>query len=213
MPKKAGTPKKNKIIFITPTSKEIINRKQLEQYLKSHPGNPAISEFDWGTGETPRRSARISEKAKQIWTTVLLLEFKPSAQTVITAISTPLERVLLYTVPSDIEPIILLKSSQAASSSDHWSFEVEAGEGQGTGWCTGGLESSGGFDGESEGGLVGGLGDGEGTKESGGEACGESGGNDIDPDGGYGKDENGEFEGETESETVDGSRYLQTPFS
>ncbi|GMP60140.1 hypothetical protein CsSME_00023136 [Camellia sinensis var. sinensis] len=64
MPKKAGTPKKNEIIFTAPTGEEIINRKQLEQYLKSHPGNPAISEFDWGTGETPRRSARISEKAK-----------------------------------------------------------------------------------------------------------------------------------------------------
>ena len=36
----------------------------MEQYLKAHPGNPAISEFDWGTGETPRRSARISEKVK-----------------------------------------------------------------------------------------------------------------------------------------------------
>ncbi|XP_028054756.1 methyl-CpG-binding domain-containing protein 11-like [Camellia sinensis] len=124
--------------------------KQLEQHLKSHPGNPAISEFDYETGETPRRSPRI---------------------------------------------------------------KVEAGEGQRAGWCTGGLESSGGFDGESEGGLVGGLGDGEGTKEFGGEACGESGSNDIDPDGGNGKDENGEFEGETEGETVDGSRYLQTPFS
>lgn len=64
MPKKAGTPKKNEIVFTAPTGEEIINRKQLEQYLKSHPGNPAISEFDWGTGETPRRSARISEKAK-----------------------------------------------------------------------------------------------------------------------------------------------------
>ncbi|KAI8021845.1 Methyl-CpG-binding domain-containing protein 10 [Camellia lanceoleosa] len=64
IPKKAGTPKKNEIIFTAPTGEEIINRKQLEQYLKSHPGNPAISEFDWGTGETPRRSARISEKAK-----------------------------------------------------------------------------------------------------------------------------------------------------
>ncbi|BBG99089.1 methyl-CPG-binding domain 10 [Prunus dulcis] len=45
-PKKGGTPRKNEI------------------YLKSHPGNPAISEFDWSTGETPRRSARISEKVK-----------------------------------------------------------------------------------------------------------------------------------------------------
>ena len=36
----------------------------MEQYLKAHPGGPAASEFYWGTGETPRRSARISEKSK-----------------------------------------------------------------------------------------------------------------------------------------------------
>ncbi|KAJ8643151.1 hypothetical protein MRB53_004899 [Persea americana] len=64
IPKNAGTPKKSEIVFIAPTGEEMNNRKQLEQYLKSHPGNPPISEFDWGTGETPRRSARISEKAK-----------------------------------------------------------------------------------------------------------------------------------------------------
>ena len=64
MPKKGGTPKKNEIVFIAPTGEEITNRRHLEQYLKSHPGNPAMSEFDWGTGETPRRSVRISEKAK-----------------------------------------------------------------------------------------------------------------------------------------------------
>ncbi|CAJ1944570.1 unnamed protein product [Sphenostylis stenocarpa] len=63
-PKKSGTPKKNEIVFTAPTGEEIHNRKQLEQYLKAHPGGPAVSEFDWGTGETPRRSARISEKAK-----------------------------------------------------------------------------------------------------------------------------------------------------
>lgn len=51
-------------MFIAPTGEEIGNRKQLEQYLKVHPGNPTISEFDWSTGETPRRSARISEKTK-----------------------------------------------------------------------------------------------------------------------------------------------------
>lgn len=51
-------------MFIAPTGEEINNKRQLEQYLKSHSGNPAISEFDWGTGETPRRSARISEKVK-----------------------------------------------------------------------------------------------------------------------------------------------------
>lgn len=64
MPKRGGIPKKNEIVFTAPTGEEITNRRQLEQYLKSHPGGPAISEFDWGTGETPRRSARISEKAK-----------------------------------------------------------------------------------------------------------------------------------------------------
>lgn len=63
-PKRVGTPRKNEIMFIAPTGEEINNRKQLEQYLKSHPGNPALSEFDWGSGETPRRSARISEKVK-----------------------------------------------------------------------------------------------------------------------------------------------------
>ncbi|XP_043724950.1 methyl-CpG-binding domain-containing protein 11-like [Telopea speciosissima] len=64
MPRRGGTPRKNEIIFISPTGVEVSNRKQLEQYLKSHPGGPALSEFDWGTGETPRRSARISERAK-----------------------------------------------------------------------------------------------------------------------------------------------------
>ncbi|XP_031504995.1 methyl-CpG-binding domain-containing protein 11 [Nymphaea colorata] len=64
VPKTGGTPKKNEIIFISPNGEEIRNKKQLDQYLKSHPGGPAATEFDWGTGETPRRSARISEKAK-----------------------------------------------------------------------------------------------------------------------------------------------------
>ncbi|KAM7483640.1 hypothetical protein LguiB_008223 [Lonicera macranthoides] len=64
IPKKVGTPRKNEIAFVAPSGEDINNRKQLEQYLKAHPENPAISEFDWGTGETPRRSTRISEKAK-----------------------------------------------------------------------------------------------------------------------------------------------------
>lgn len=64
LPKKAGTPRKSEIVFVAPTGEEISTRKQLDQYLKSHPGSPSISEYDWSTGETPRRSARISEKAK-----------------------------------------------------------------------------------------------------------------------------------------------------
>ncbi|KAH0463728.1 hypothetical protein IEQ34_006514 [Dendrobium chrysotoxum] len=65
--KKSGRSKENEIVFIAPTGEEIINRKQLEQYLKSHSGAPALHEFDWSTSvETPRRSARISEKAKAV---------------------------------------------------------------------------------------------------------------------------------------------------
>ncbi|GMP99161.1 hypothetical protein CsSME_00046747 [Camellia sinensis var. sinensis] len=65
-PKKGGTPRRNEIMFISPTGAEIKNKKQLDQYLKSHPGGPSASEFDWGTGDTPRRSARIGEKSKAI---------------------------------------------------------------------------------------------------------------------------------------------------
>ncbi|XP_055800662.1 methyl-CpG-binding domain-containing protein 11-like isoform X1 [Solanum dulcamara] len=64
LPKKGGTPKKNGIVFTAPTGEEITTRKQLEQYLKSHPGGPPVADFDWGTGEMPRRSARITEKVK-----------------------------------------------------------------------------------------------------------------------------------------------------
>ncbi|KAK1413965.1 hypothetical protein QVD17_29702 [Tagetes erecta] len=61
---KGGTRKKNETVFTAPTGEEITNREQLEQYLKAHPGGPKISEFDWGSGSTPRRSTRISEKSK-----------------------------------------------------------------------------------------------------------------------------------------------------
>ncbi|GMH30690.1 hypothetical protein Nepgr_032533 [Nepenthes gracilis] len=63
-PKKGDTPRQSEIVFTAPTGEEISGRRQLDQYLKLHPGGPPISEFDWGTGETPRRSARISEKLK-----------------------------------------------------------------------------------------------------------------------------------------------------
>ncbi|XP_055822708.1 methyl-CpG-binding domain-containing protein 11-like [Solanum dulcamara] len=64
LPKTGGTPKKNEIVFTAPTGEDITTKKQLQQYLKSHPGGPPITEFDWGNGETPRRSTRISGKAK-----------------------------------------------------------------------------------------------------------------------------------------------------
>nr|6ACV_A Chain A, Methyl-CpG-binding domain-containing protein 11 [Arabidopsis thaliana] len=51
-PNKVGSVKKTEVVFVAPTGEEISNRKQLEQYLKSHPGNPAIAEFDWTTSGT-----------------------------------------------------------------------------------------------------------------------------------------------------------------
>ncbi|KAE9601808.1 hypothetical protein Lal_00040857 [Lupinus albus] len=64
LPKKSGTLQKNEIVFTAPTGEEINNKKQLDQYLRAHLGGPAVTKFDWGTGETPRRSSRISKKAK-----------------------------------------------------------------------------------------------------------------------------------------------------
>ncbi|XP_042468920.1 methyl-CpG-binding domain-containing protein 11-like [Zingiber officinale] len=61
-----ASPRKNEIVFISPTGEEIKNKRHLQQYLKSHPGGPPSSEFDWGTGDTPRRSARIKERAKPV---------------------------------------------------------------------------------------------------------------------------------------------------
>ncbi|URE15599.1 Methyl-CpG binding domain [Musa troglodytarum] len=63
-----GTPKRNEIVFVSPTGEEIKSKRQLQQYLKSHPGGPPSSEFDWGTGDTPRRSARIRERGKAVET-------------------------------------------------------------------------------------------------------------------------------------------------
>jgi len=51
-------------MFTTPTGEKIHTRRHMEKYLKEN-GGPNISEFDWGNGETPRRSERIIEKAKE----------------------------------------------------------------------------------------------------------------------------------------------------
>ncbi|KAK8930598.1 Methyl-CpG-binding domain-containing protein 10 [Platanthera zijinensis] len=64
VPKNSATPKRNDVLFISPTGEEIRNRKHLAQFLRSHPGGPSPSEFDWRCGDAPRRSARINEKKK-----------------------------------------------------------------------------------------------------------------------------------------------------
>ncbi|KAH0712928.1 hypothetical protein KY289_008887 [Solanum tuberosum] len=63
-PGKSSTPRRNDIIFVSPDGDEIKNKRQLDKYLKSHPGGPPASEFNWGTGDTPRRSTRLGGKSK-----------------------------------------------------------------------------------------------------------------------------------------------------
>ncbi|KAI3962912.1 hypothetical protein MKW92_050649 [Papaver armeniacum] len=54
--KRGGTPKKNEIVFTAPTAKNFTPENSWSN----------SSKFDWGTGETPRRSVRISQKVKAI---------------------------------------------------------------------------------------------------------------------------------------------------
>lgn len=49
-PGKSSTPRRYAIVFVSPDGDEIKNKKQLDKYLKSHPGGPPASEFNWGTG-------------------------------------------------------------------------------------------------------------------------------------------------------------------
>lgn len=60
--KSGGTPRRGAVYFIAPDGEEIKSKRSLEGYLKSHPGCPSVTEFDWSTGETPRRSSRLSTK-------------------------------------------------------------------------------------------------------------------------------------------------------
>ncbi|XP_078430809.1 uncharacterized protein LOC144702684 isoform X1 [Wolffia australiana] len=59
---------RGEITFVSPTGEEIRSKRQLNAYLKSHPGGPPASTFDWTTGDTPRRSARIGEKHREVET-------------------------------------------------------------------------------------------------------------------------------------------------
>ncbi|XP_004251394.1 methyl-CpG-binding domain-containing protein 11-like [Solanum lycopersicum] len=67
-PGKSSTPRRYAIVFVSPDGDEIKNKKQLDKYLKSHPGGPPASEFNWGTGDTPRRSSRLGGKSEAMET-------------------------------------------------------------------------------------------------------------------------------------------------
>ncbi|CAA6667123.1 unnamed protein product [Spirodela intermedia] len=63
IPKKGGTPGRNEVAFVAPTGEEVKNRKQLELYLRAHPGGHLCGA---GTpeGEQPRKRARKSATKK-----------------------------------------------------------------------------------------------------------------------------------------------------
>lgn len=46
--KKGGTPKKKDVCFLTPDGEEVKNKRQLDKYLKAHPGTLTAADFDWG---------------------------------------------------------------------------------------------------------------------------------------------------------------------
>lgn len=66
-----GTPgKKKDVSFVAPDGEEIKTKRQLDKYLKAHPGTLTASDFEWGVAavETPpenrRRSARLNSKGR-----------------------------------------------------------------------------------------------------------------------------------------------------
>ncbi|MCO5604356.1 hypothetical protein L7F22_058521 [Adiantum nelumboides] len=57
------TLRKYDVVFIAPGGQEIPSLWHLRRYLKAHPEGPALSEFNWSSGEeSVRRSARASIK-------------------------------------------------------------------------------------------------------------------------------------------------------
>ncbi|CAF1925839.1 BnaC05g11640D [Brassica napus] len=61
-PKRAGTPRKTEIVFMAPTGEEISSRKQLEQYLKAHPGNPLVK----ATTPTPEKEPLLKKRRSSL---------------------------------------------------------------------------------------------------------------------------------------------------
>ncbi|XP_024386060.1 uncharacterized protein [Physcomitrium patens] len=70
--KKGGTPKRKDVTFVAPDGEEIKTKRQLDKYLKAHPGTLSAGDFEWGVAagdavtppENRRRSARLSSKGR-----------------------------------------------------------------------------------------------------------------------------------------------------
>lgn len=49
-PKKRGAPKRKDVSYIAPNGEEIKSRRQLDKYLKAHPGRLTVANFVWTAG-------------------------------------------------------------------------------------------------------------------------------------------------------------------
>ncbi|CAK9228505.1 unnamed protein product [Sphagnum troendelagicum] len=59
-----GIPTGKDVSYITPDGEEISSKRQLQKHLKGHPGCPTGANFDWTSGESRRRSLRLSSRGR-----------------------------------------------------------------------------------------------------------------------------------------------------
>jgi hypothetical protein len=46
------------VIFVAPDGEEVKNKRQLDKYIKSHPGTAIASDFDWSVPGLPTLTYR-----------------------------------------------------------------------------------------------------------------------------------------------------------
>jgi hypothetical protein len=71
--KKSGILKRKDVSFLAPDGEELRNKRQLDKYLKNHPGSLMASDFDW-------RSGLVFYSPAEIKFSFALISFKSSSQ-------------------------------------------------------------------------------------------------------------------------------------
>nr|PNR46374.1 hypothetical protein PHYPA_013493 [Physcomitrium patens] len=64
--KKGGTPKRKDVTFVAPDGEEIKTKRQLDKYLKAHPGTLSAGDFEWGVAadEKVEENGKDKEETK-----------------------------------------------------------------------------------------------------------------------------------------------------
>jgi len=71
--KKSGILKRKDVSFLAPDGEELRNKRQLDKYLKNHPGSLMASDFDWISG-------LVFYSPAEIKSSFALISFKSSSQ-------------------------------------------------------------------------------------------------------------------------------------